>query len=374
MSVDVTVIAGTRPEAIKLAPVVKALRARGLIVRMVGSGQHAKLLDSALETFGLAADVDLKAMVAGQTLGGLTARLVALIEAELVQNTPRMVVVQGDTTTAFCGALAAFYARVPCAHVEAGLRTNDRDAPWPEELNRAMTDRLCTRLYAPTSGARSNLLAEGLAARDILVTGQTGVDAVRIVSAGLPVHPPSSLGAALAARRARLVFATGHRRENQAGAIARMAECLRELAATRDDVTVLFAAHPNSEARRGLDSVSPHDHWRVIEPVDYVGSLWLLREAVCVVSDSGGLQEEAPSFGTPVLVTRESTERPEGVQPGFVRVVGNDPIALKAALAAILSDSGLKARLAALPNPYGDGHAAERIADDLARMLAGGAS
>lgn len=374
MPVDVTVFAGTRPEAIKLAPVVLALRGRGVATRLVSTGQHGNLLDDALKVFGLEADANLGAMQPGQSLGGLTARLLQAIGTELEAHRARMVVVQGDTTSAFCGALGAFYAHVPCAHVEAGLRSYDRAAPWPEELNRAMADRLCKRLYAPTAGARKNLLAEGLADADIMVTGQTGVDAALLVARALSKAPRAVLAPHLEERRAKLVFATGHRRENQQGGIARVAGALRDVAARRDDVTVLFAAHPSPEARKGLDAIAPHPHWRVIEPVDYAASLWLLREAACVVTDSGGLQEEAPCFGTPVLVTRSVTERPEGVAPGFLRVVGTEPRRIEAELATVLDDAGLKARLAALPNPYGDGRAAERIADDLCGLLAGGVS
>lgn len=374
MPVDVSILAGTRPEAIKLAPVVLALRRRGIGVRLVATGQHGALLDDALAAFQLAADANLGAMQPGQSLGDLTARLLDRIGGELAAHRARLVLVQGDTTSAFCGALASFYAQIPCAHVEAGLRSHDRAAPWPEELNRAMADRLCTRLYAPTRGARQNLLAEGLAEADILVTGQTGVDATLAVARTLPVAAPAILAPHLKDRRAKLVFATGHRRENQQGGIARVAACLRDFAAARNDVTVLYAAHPSAEARRGLDAIAPHPHWRVIEPVDYAASLWLLREAACVVTDSGGLQEEAPCFGTPVLVTRSVTERPEGIEPGFLRVVGTDRGRIDAELAEVLGDSGLKARLAALPNPYGDGRAAERIAEDVGRLLAGGVS
>lgn len=374
MPVDVTIFAGTRPEAIKLAPVVLALRGRGLGVRLVATGQHGALLDDALAVFRLRADANLGAMQPGQSLGDLTARLLDRIGGELAAHRPRLAVVQGDTTSAFCGALAAFYAQVPCAHVEAGLRSHDRAAPWPEELNRAMADRLCTRLYAPTQGARQNLIAEGLAEADILVTGQTGVDAALAVASTLTASAPAALAPHLKDRRARLVFATGHRRENQQGGIARVAACLRDCAATRNDVTVVYAAHPSAEARRGLDAIAPYPHWRVIEPVEYAASLWLLREAACVVTDSGGLQEEAPCFGTPVLVTRSVTERPEGVEPGFLRVVGTDRGRIEAELGAVLSDVGLQARLAAQPNPYGDGRAAVRIAEDVEQLLSGGAS
>ncbi len=372
MPIDVTIFAGTRPEAIKLAPVLAALRHAGVATRLVASGQHGALMHNALATFGLKADADAGSMPPGQTLGALTATLVTRLESDLAAHPPRLVLVQGDTTTAYAGALAAYYRHLPCGHIEAGLRSHDRYAPWPEELNRAMVDRLATRLYAPTQGARENLLREGLADASILVSGQTGVDAALQVAATLPPDPPPELAVALADCRQRLVFATGHRRENQNGGIARVAAVLREMAASRDDVTVLFAAHPSPEVRRELQGISPHAHWRVIEPVSYAASLWLLRHSACVVSDSGGLQEEAPCFGTPVLVTRDNTERPEGIPPGFLHITGTDPDRLRSGLQQALQGQGMKQRLQGLPNPYGDGKASQRIAADVVRMLAGG--
>jgi UDP-N-acetylglucosamine 2-epimerase len=364
MAVDVSVIVGTRPEAIKCAPVVFALRERGLHVRLVSSGQHAGLLASALEAFSLQADVDLHAMGSTPDLSGLAARLVERIGTELGQHPPRMAMVQGDTTTTLCAALCAFYARVPCAHVEAGLRSGRLDAPWPEEMNRLVADRLCERHYAPTAGARDELQAEGIAGESILVTGQTGVDAA-LWMADKVKQAPTRL-APFAGKR--LLYVTAHRRENQGGGIAAV---LRGVAAALDkhaDAAAVLAAHPNPDVRREVSQVS-HERLVVTDPLSYAESIWMLANSAAIVSDSGGIQEEAPSFGTPVLVARDVTERPEGLQNGFLRLVGTDTARIAAALDEVLADDRLRERLKAAPNPYGDGHAAERIAEDVAGLL-----
>jgi UDP-N-acetylglucosamine 2-epimerase (non-hydrolysing) len=364
MQVDVSVVAGTRPEAIKLAPVVFALRERELSVRLVASGQHAGLLDDALAAFGLSADVNLQAMAAKPDLPALTARLIERLAAELAEHPPRMVVVQGDTTTALAGALAAFYARIPCAHVEAGLRSGRRDAPWPEELNRQLVDRLCTRLYAPTSGARGAMIAEGLSGASILLTGQTGVDAA-LWMASRATDPPKEYRTMAAGP---VVYVTLHRRENQAGGIA---DVLRGVCAALDaapGATAVVSRHPNPDVRRVVDSIK-HERMWVFDPLPYRDSIWMMAHAAVIVTDSGGIQEEAPSFGTPVLVARDVTERPEGLQAGFLRLVGTDSATVAAALKEALADTGGRARLKAQPNPYGDGRASQRIADDIAGLL-----
>lgn len=364
MPVDVSVLVGTRPEAIKLAPVVFALRERGLGIRLIASGQHAALLDDALAVFGLAEDVNLRAMGDAPDLPGLTSRLIERISADLHKHPARMVLVQGDTTTAFAGALAAFYARVPCGHVEAGLRSGRRDAPWPEELNRQLADRLCTRLYAPTTGAREALLAEGLDAASILVTGQTGVDAARWMS-GHDIEPPSAV-APLANKR--LVFVTVHRRENQPEGVQGVLRGVCKVLDTHADCVAVLALHPNPAARGAAMKVR-HDRLIACEPLTYRESIWMMQHAAVIVSDSGGIQEEAPSFGTPVLVARDVTERPEGLKAGFLRLVGTDASKVAIALSEVLADVSLRDRLKAISNPYGDGRAGERIADDVARLL-----
>jgi UDP-N-acetylglucosamine 2-epimerase (non-hydrolysing) len=361
MRVDVSIVVGTRPEAIKCAPVVFALRERKLQVRLVASGQHAALLDDALAAFGLTADVNLHAMGDAPDLPGLTSRLIERIAADLRESPPRMVLVQGDTTTTLAAALAAFYARIQCGHIEAGLRSGRRDAPWPEELNRQLVDRLCTRLYAPTPGAREALAAEGL---DALVTGQTGVDAA-LWAAAQPADCPAAVAKFVGKR---LVFVTLHRRENQSGGIEGVLKGVATALDSHADCVAILALHPNPDVRRAVLTVT-HSRLVVVNPLSYRDSVWTLAHAAAIVTDSGGIQEEAPSFGTPVLVARDVTERPEGLKPGFLRLVGTDPARVAKALTETLADTGARARLKALANPYGDGRAAQRIADDVARLI-----
>jgi UDP-N-acetylglucosamine 2-epimerase (non-hydrolysing) len=361
MPVDVSIVVGTRPEAIKCAPVVFALRERRLNVRLIASGQHAALLDEALAAFGLSADVNLHAMGDVPDLPGLTSRLIERIAADLRQSPPRMMLVQGDTTTTLAAALAAFYARIHCGHIEAGLRSGHRNAPWPEEVNRQLVDRLCTQLYAPTPGARDALMVEGL---DALVTGQTGVDAA-LWAAARPADCPQTV-AKFAGKR--LVYVTLHRRENQSGGIEGVLKGVAAALDSHGDCVAILALHPNPDVRRAALTVA-HPRLVVVNPLSYRDSIWMLAHAAAIVSDSGGIQEEAPSFGTPVLVAREVTERPEGLKLGFLRLVGTEPSRVAKALAETLADNGARARLKALANPYGDGHAAERIADDVAGLL-----
>ena len=364
MSLDVSIVIGTRPEAIKCAPVVHELRGRGIAVRVVATGQHAELADDALATFGLKADVNLRAMGDGG-LSALASRLLAALDADLKANPPRLVIVQGDTTSAMTGAMAAFHMRVPCAHIEAGLRSGRVDAPWPEEMNRVIADRLSTRHYAPTIGARDNLLREGLAHESILVTGQTGVDAALWMSRELGDTPPGRLAALLPS--GPVVYVTLHRRENQDGGITRV---LQGIVAALDesDATALLAAHPSPDVQEQLRPVA-HERLRVTTPLSYAESVWMLAHADAIVTDSGGIQEEAPSFGTPVLVARDVTERPEGLEAGFLRLVGTDSETVRVALVETLGDTGLRARLKQRTNPYGDGQASRRIADDVTELL-----
>lgn len=363
MQVDVTVIAGTRPEAIKLAPVVHAMRETGLGVQLLATGQHRELLARALADFDLTADDDLDVMNDEQSLSELTARLMSLLPPALAAAAPRLVMVQGDTTTAFAGALAAFYAGLPCAHVEAGLRSGDRAAPWPEELNRQLADRLCTRHYAPTTRARDNLLRENIDPSSIVVTGQTGVDAALWTSGRLGETTPAELAALDIKPGRRLVYATGHRREALlSGGLAGVAEALKQSAQEFPDLVVVFAAHPNPAARRQVAGLQGLERVHLVEPLSYPASVWMLRRATVIVSDSGGIQEEAPSFGKPVLVTREVTERPEGVEAGFLKLVGTRTESILDALRETLRHPPA---LDGKPNPYGDGRAAMRIAEDV---------
>jgi len=370
VTTDLAVIIGTRPEAIKMAPVVSALRASEIRVRIVATGQHQELLYQALAAFDLRADIDLQVMQPDQDLTGLTARALSGVTAALQADRPRFALVQGDATTAVAGALACFYLGIPCGHVEAGLRSGNLQAPWPEEMNRRLADQLCERRYAPTEGARRNLLKEGFDPSSLLVTGQTGVDAVLQVASRSGEEVPRELAAVVRGDGTRLVYATGHRRESFHGEIRNVVSALRALVVERPDVRVIFAAHPNPSVGRQLaDLVGSHERLHIIAAVSYPGSIWLMRHAEVIVSDSGGIQEEAPSFGVPVLVTRDVTERPEGIEAGFLRIVGTRTEEVLAGLRSTLDDTGLRRRLTSVPNPYGDGQASRRIAGDVALIL-----
>lgn len=365
---EIAVVLGTRPEAIKLAPVIMALREAGLSCALLSSGQHRELLHGALASFGLKPDRDLGQMSFDLTLNQFAGKLVSALGGALEEMKPRVVIVQGDTATTFAGALAAFHLLLPCAHVEAGLRSGRRDAPWPEEMYRQMADRLCTRLYPPTEGAKAALLAEGLDASSIVVTGQTGIDAAlwmarqtRLAQPSLPHIAP----------HARLIYATAHRRESH-GRFEPVLRALFEAVREFDDVEVVMPVHPHPRVREAVEPWrGRHARLHFIEPVDYADSVALLARAAAVVTDSGGLQEEAPSFGVPVLVTRDVTERPEAVSAGFARVVGADGAKLGAELRAVLDDKGLRERLIKTPNPFGDGRASQRIARDIKEQLKG---
>lgn len=369
MPVDVAVVIGTRPEAIKMAPVMVALREAGLSACLLSTGQHRELLHGALAAFGLKPDLDLALMQAGQTLPGLTARLAEGLDQALEKLLPRFVLVQGDTTTAMMGALAAFYRRIPCGHVEAGLRSGDRYAPWPEEMNRLLCDRLCTRYYPPTERSLENLRREGVAESNALVSGQTGVDAALWMAKKLGDEAPAEILPHLRPE-SKLIFATGHRRESFEGGIRNVAAALRRAVEARADLYVIYPAHPNPSVRAQLrEAVGAHERLRILEPVDYPAAIWLMSHAALIVSDSGGIQEEAPSFGVPVLVTRDVTERPEGISAGFLRLVGTETERVFSAIEETLEDGALRSRLQATPNPYGDGCASQRIAADIKDSL-----
>lgn len=368
---------GTRPEAIKMASVVRALAAApGVESKVCVTGQHRQMLDQVLRTFRIVPDVDLAAMTPGQDLADLTATLLLGLRKVLRQHRPDAVVVQGDTTTTFVASLAAFYERVPVAHVEAGLRTGDLQAPWPEEANRRLTSILARWHFAPTEQARENLLREGVPADRIAVTGNTVIDALHQACAILDVD--AGLRDELARRfgfldrRRRLVLVTGHRRESFGDAFRSVCLALKDIVEARDDVEVVFPVHLNPQVREPAERLLagvPRIH--LIEPQDYLPFLHLLRRAHLVITDSGGIQEEAPALGKPVLVTRDVTERPEAVAAGTAKVVGTDRAGIAATALELLQGGPAYERMAQARNPYGDGQAATRIVDRLLKDLAG---
>ena len=376
----IAVIIGTRPEAIKLAPVVLALRNQArLECRVCLTAQHRHMLDQVLEVFGIVPDTDLNLMRPGQSLGELTARAVTALDQYLAAEKPDLVLIQGDTTTVFCAALAAFYHHIPIGHVEAGLRTGDLQAPWPEEANRVLTSRLTTLHFAPTARSRDNLLREGVPANRIFVTGNTVIDALLLAVAKIRANPPAIPELArvlpeIAAGRRRLVLITGHRRENFGPGFDAICRALAELARRAPDVDFVYPVHLNPKVRGPVaDLLAPaartSRNIHLIEPLPYLPFVALMEQASLILTDSGGVQEEAPSLGKPVLVMREVTERPEAVEAGTVRLVGADFNRIVSETMRLLSDEEACRTMSRAHNPYGDGQAAPRIVRECSRFL-----
>jgi UDP-N-acetylglucosamine 2-epimerase (non-hydrolysing) len=369
----IAVVVGTRPEAIKLAPLVRALRAEpGLEPVLVSTGQHRQMLDQALGVFGLSPDVELGVMSAGQTLEDVTSRALEGMRGFLRAHRPAWVVVQGDTTTAFAAALAAFYARVPVAHVEAGLRSGNRHSPFPEEVNRRLVDQLSEELYAPTSTSRALLLAEGFDPARVHVTGNTVVDALLATRDLLRTRNVALLGVPpeLAAA-GRLVLVTAHRRESFGPGLEAICRALVRIARAAPDVRIVYPVHLNPNVDGPVRRILGEEpRITLLPPVDYLGFVALLDRAHLVLTDSGGVQEEAPTFAKPILVMREVTERPEGIAAGVAKLVGTDEQRIAEETIRLLEDPAAYRAMATGSNPYGDGHASERIARRLAELAA----
>lgn len=363
---------GTRPEAIKLCPLIRELRSRqeSVEVRICVTAQHRGMLDQVLEAFRVTPDYDLDLMRPNQTLSGLTARILEALEPVLAETLPDMVIVQGDTTTTLAAALAAFYHRIPTAHIEAGLRTGDPARPFPEEINRVLTGRLAELHFAPTSKAAANLTAEGIPGERIHITGNTGIDAVLYVRDALASGALSAPAWPYLDAGRRLIVVTSHRRENFGAGFVREMRALARLAA-RPDVQLVYPVHRNpnvAEPAQELLGGCPNVH--LIEPLAYVPFVDLLRRAYFLITDSGGIQEEAPSLGKPVLVLREKTERPEAVEAGTVKLVGTDEERIVAEATRLLDDPVEYARMTRVHNPYGDGQACRRISEILGKWFA----
>lgn len=360
----VAVVLGTRPEAIKLAPVVRAIEEHGgLRAVVISTGQHREMLDQMLARLEISPHEDLGVMRPRQTLADLTSRLVGSLGEVLRRHGPAAVVVQGDTTTAFTGALAAFYERIPVAHVEAGLRSGSLDNPFPEEVNRRLVGQMATWHFAPTSGAADNLAREAVPRHQIDVTGNTAID--NLLWARTAGHGQSAFRT-----RKRRLLVTLHRRENQGESMRGLATAVKRLA-ERGDVEVVLPMHLSPAVREVIQPVlSGTPDVRLVEPLDYFDFTASLADSDLVLSDSGGVQEEAPTLGKPVLVLRDNTERPEAVQAGVARLVGvAEDVVFKHAT-ELLDEPGTYAAMARAVNPFGDGCAAGRIADRLHRDLA----
>lgn len=361
-ALKVMAVFGTRPEAIKMAPLVLALRARpsSFDLRVVVTGQHREMLDQILRAFRIVPDCDLDIMRPGQSLAGITCRGLGGLDSVIGEWQPALVLAQGDTTTTFAASLAAFYHRVDFGHVEAGLRSDNRWEPFPEEMNRRMTSLCATLHFAPTAGARDRLLAEGIPQADVFVTGNTVIDALLMIASRDEPLADTGLDSWIGDRR--LILLTAHRRENWGAPMAGICKAVRSILDAIGDAVVVFPMHRNPAVR---DTVVPelgdHPRVRLIEPPDYVEFVKLMRRSYIILTDSGGVQEEAPSLGKPVLVLRNTTERPEGVHAGNALLAGTSPERIAALAIELMQRTEMWNQMARAKSPYGDGHASERI-------------
>lgn len=366
---------GTRPEAIKMAPLAQTLadaaQKADIDVKVCVTAQHREMLDHVLELFAIKPDADLNIMRPGQDLTDITANVLTSMRGVLREMKPDRVLVHGDTTTTFAAGLAAFYERIPVGHVEAGLRTGNIYAPWPEEMNRKLTGAIADLHFAPTPSAAANLRREGVPGQRIFITGNTVIDALLDVAGR--IRSDAALAADLARRfpflrsGRRLILVTGHRRENFGEPFERLCRALAALA-RRGDVQIVYPVHLNPNVQEPVRRILgglPEEAAALIDPVDYVEFVYLMSRAYLIVTDSGGVQEEAPSLGKPVLVMRETTERPEAVEAGTVRLVGTDEERIVGEAVRLLEDPDHYRRMSEAVNPYGDGHAAARIANAL---------
>lgn len=371
----VLTVFGTRPEAIKMAPLVKRLEATaGIDSRVCVTAQHRQMLDQVLELFEIRPDHDLNVMRPGQDLYSITSEILQSIRRVYEAERPDVVLVHGDTTTTFAATLAAFYQRIPVGHVEAGLRTGNLYSPWPEEANRKLTGALARLHFAPTPTSRDNLVRESVPAANVVVTGNTVIDALLAVRAKLEAS--SGLSGELAARfpylrpNARLLLITGHRRENFGDGFERICEAIATLARRYPDMDLLYPVHLNPNVQEPVNRLlSGIANVHLIEPLDYLPFVYLMTRATVILTDSGGVQEEAPSLGKPVLVMRDTTERPEAVDAGTVRLVGTDVAKIVDGVSLLLDDRTEYERMSFAHNPYGDGRACERIVDALLTHL-----
>jgi UDP-N-acetylglucosamine 2-epimerase (non-hydrolysing) len=366
----IAVFIGTRPEAIKMAPVIAALReAPGLQPVVISTGQHREMIQQVIDLFGIEVDADLAAMEPNQTLAGLTARLVERIDRCLEELTPDMVLVQGDTTTVLCAGLASFYRRIPIGHVEAGLRTGNMHSPFPEEANRRLVSPLAALHFAPTETARQALLAEHIPDERIVVSGNTVIDALVMelrrqeaadVRAGIDRHLAAAIGGDWSERP--MVLVTGHRRENFGEGFEQICRALAELAAARPEMLIVYPVHLNPRVKEVVHArLGARENIRLIAPQSYAEFVALAAACRLILTDSGGVQEEAPTLRKPVLVMRDTTERPEGVAVGAVKLVGPNADRIVEESLRLLTDEAAYRRMTSGINPYGDGQAAPRI-------------
>ncbi|HEX2947970.1 MAG TPA: UDP-N-acetylglucosamine 2-epimerase (non-hydrolyzing) [Armatimonadota bacterium] len=362
MPQTIVTVFGTRPEAVKMAPVVRALQQESAFnVKVVVTAQHREMLDQVMRQFHITSDVDLDIMQPRQTLTQITTRALGGLESVYADLHPDLVLAQGDTTTVFAAALAAFYARVPFGHIEAGLRTGDKYSPYPEEMNRRLAGVLTDLHFAPTPESRQNLLAEQVPADRIFVTGNTVIDALLWAAEASTISPELAWVDHLPGP---MVLVTAHRRENWGDPLRHACQGMYQLLEQVPDATLVYAVHRNPVVRETAQAVlGNHPRVRLIEPPDYFDFVQLMKRARLILTDSGGIQEEAPSLGVPVLVLRESTERPEAVTAGVARLLGTDQEKIVSQGVQLLTDPIAHAEMAHAANPYGDGRATARIVD-----------
>jgi UDP-N-acetylglucosamine 2-epimerase (non-hydrolysing) len=363
----VLTVFGTRPEAIKMAPLVhKLAQAQGIDSKVCVTAQHREMLDQVLNLFEIMPDFDLNIMKQGQDLYDVTSRVLLGLRDVLTEFEPDVVLVHGDTSTTFSASLAAFYKQIKVGHVEAGLRTGNMYSPWPEEANRKLTGSLAHYHFAPTSGSKQNLLHEHVPSERITTTGNTVIDALLWVKEKL--DSDTSINAELGERfpflneDKKLVLVTGHRRESFGGGFERICQALANIAKAKPDVQIVYPMHMNPNVREPVERIlSGLDNVFLIEPQDYLPFVYLMNRSYLIITDSGGVQEEAPSLGKPVLVMRDTTERPEAIEAGTVKLVGTDTAAIADNAIALIDDQKLYQSMALAHNPYGDGLACERI-------------
>ena len=367
----ICVVFGTRPEAIKLCPVVLALKSNpSFECKVCVTGQHREMLQQVLGVFGVVPDRDLALMRPNQTLGGLTSRAIASIDEYFAEEKPDIVMVQGDTTTVLAGALAAFYHHIPVAHVEAGLRTWNMGSPWPEEANRVLTTRLTNWHFCPTENNKANLLKEGVLEKDIYVTGNTVIDALLMAKDMVRKNPPQieGLPSGLMLSNERMVLITGHRRENFGEGFENICTAIRNLAERFPETHFVYPVHLNPNVREPVERILGAFRGKnvhLIAPQSYLPFVALMNRSYLILTDSGGVQEEAPSLGKPVLVMRDTTERPEAVDAGTVNIIGTNQKAIEYEVVRLLTDASEYSKMATAVNPYGDGRAVQRILDVL---------
>ena len=375
MKKKILLVFGTRPEAIKMAPLVKVLQADAehFETRVCVTAQHRQMLDQVLDVFNIQAEYDLNIMAPGQDLYDITSKVLLGLRDVLREFTPDVVLVHGDTTTSMAAALAAFYQQIKIGHVEAGLRTYDLSSPWPEEMNRQVTDRMCNYYFAPTIESRDNLLREGVDKTKIYVTGNTVIDALLMAVDMIATNPikQQELQAELTAKgytvgNRRYILVTGHRRENFGEGFLHICQAIKELATQHPDIDIVYPVHLNPNVQKPVfELLSGLSNVYLIAPLDYLPFVYAMQHSHLILTDSGGVQEEAPSLGKPVLVMRDTTERPEAVAAGTVKLVGTDSVAIVENVNALLGDEALYRQMSETHNPYGDGKACQRIEEAL---------